>query len=225
MAETTTQKQTIWEDLVKLQANLPHIKKDATNPHFRSKYASLDGIHDEVLPIISKYNFAWMTFPSENESGEPSLKYALIHKSGDKLEGEMKLLVSKNDPQGQGSALTYARRYSICSVLGLTPDEDDDGNRASSSPFPQDVPERQVAVPATPAQITGIKNSLFKGMGITTKEDALLSIKLLAGIDIPEIDAEHLTKAQASAVMGKLVKTTGDDLKALIMDHHVEGVA
>jgi hypothetical protein len=60
------------------------------------------------------------------------LTYILVHaESGTELRGEMALLPAKADPQGQGSAITYARRYALMAVLGLVADEDDDGNEGS----------------------------------------------------------------------------------------------
>jgi hypothetical protein len=73
-----------------------------------------------------------MTFPESAEGGRPVLGYRLQHaQSGEKVGGVMPLLLTKQDPQGLGSALTYARRYSLCAVLNLVADDDDDGNTAS----------------------------------------------------------------------------------------------
>jgi hypothetical protein len=125
---------TMWADYVALQAALPKVKQDATNPHFRSKYASLDHIQDVVFPVLAKHNFAFMAKPStvSNHGEIPTLWYGLVHASGDIIGGEMPLLLKSNDPQGQGSALTYARRYALSAILGLSTGEDDDGNVATA---------------------------------------------------------------------------------------------
>jgi hypothetical protein len=120
-------------DLVALQKALPVLPKDTTNPFFKSKYTSLDTITEVVFPIMTKHNFAWTTRPSFNEAGQPTLKYSLMHISGETIEGEMLLQLAKADPQGQGSAITYSRRYAITSVLGIVSDADDDGSAAQKA--------------------------------------------------------------------------------------------
>jgi hypothetical protein len=124
----------MWADYVKLQAALPVVHKDAVNPHFRSKYASLDALQEAVFPILAQHHFAFLSQPStfDNQGDRPSLKYALVHATGEQIPGEMPLLLKSNDPQGQGSAITYARRYALSASLGLSTGEDDDGNVATT---------------------------------------------------------------------------------------------
>lgn len=122
--------------LVKAQAEMPVVAKDSTNPFFKSKYADLASIVRTATPIISKHGLSISQFVSHHE-GHSTLKTYLLHTSGQHLVEEMPLLLPKEDPQGQGSAITYARRYSYSSVLGLVTDEDDDGQAASR---PQKAP-------------------------------------------------------------------------------------
>src|SRR5688572_23512024 len=121
----------LYAALNKFQADCKPIPKDATNPHFSHKFASLDAIVDHVRPLLAKHGLTWSTFPSRDPDGAPTLRYVLGHFSGETLEGVMPLLLTKQDPQGQGSAITYARRYALSAVLNLVADEDDDGHRAS----------------------------------------------------------------------------------------------
>jgi hypothetical protein len=77
-----------------------------------------------------------------------TLTTSLIHKSGQWIESEMPLHLPKQDPQGQGSAVTYARRYAYMAILGLVADDDDDGNAASRpkvQPKPEPKPHAQPA--------------------------------------------------------------------------------
>lgn len=121
--------------MLALQAEAPKLHRDATNPHFRNRYASLDGIVETVNPLLQKCGLVWTTLPVSDEHGQPALYYRLAHaESGEQIAGTMPLLLTKNDSQGMGSAITYARRYSLCAVLNLVADEDDDGNEASSGP-------------------------------------------------------------------------------------------
>lgn len=116
--------------LAEVQAELPAIKKSGTNPHFNSKFAPLDEVNPAALKVLSAHGFAWVTMPKLSD-GEPVLEYRLMHVCGDELVGEMPLMMKNRGPQEQGSAITYARRYSIQAVLGLVTDEDDDGQAAS----------------------------------------------------------------------------------------------
>lgn len=116
--------------LVAMQADLPVITKNAENPHFKSKFADLASIIQAVRPVLVKHGFAVTQLPGQRK-GQPTLVTVLWHASGGSVRSEMLLCMAKNDPQGQGSALTYARRYALSSILGLATEEDDDGNAAS----------------------------------------------------------------------------------------------
>jgi ERF superfamily len=118
--------------MLAVQSEASTLPKDAINPHFKARYTPLDTIVEKVGPLLTKNGLVWMAFPGRDEHGDPALKYRLEHApSGESREGEMPLLLSKNDAQGQGSAITYARRYALCAVLNLVADVDDDGNKAA----------------------------------------------------------------------------------------------
>ena len=123
---------TLLEAILAVQAEVGPIAKDAINPAFKSKYTTLGTIVETVGPILNKYGLVWLTFPERNDNG-PTLRYQLAHvASKETTGGVMPLLLTKQDPQGLGSALTYARRYSLCAVLNLVADDDDDGNAGSA---------------------------------------------------------------------------------------------
>lgn len=120
--------------LLAVQAEAPTLPKDKTNPHYQSKYTPLDTIVERIGPILNKHGLVWITLPGRDEHGDPALHYRLAHAAtGEAITGTMPLLLSKADPQGMGSGLTYARRYSICAVLNLVADDDDDGHIASTA--------------------------------------------------------------------------------------------
>ncbi len=124
--------------LVSAQADMPALQRDKLNPHFKSRYLSLESLLEEVLPVLNSHGLALVQLPSfglgQDGSTYPALQTMIIHgESGESIETTMLLLAVKSDPQGQGSAITYARRYSLMSMLGLSADEDDDGNAASSA--------------------------------------------------------------------------------------------
>jgi hypothetical protein len=123
------------EALLAFQSEAPRLVKssEAKAGSFSYKYVDLDSVMEKVGPLLTQHGLVWSTFPTRDQHGEPALRYRLTHaESGEFDEDVMPLMISKNDAQGQGSAITYARRYSITAVLNLVADEDDDGGRAST---------------------------------------------------------------------------------------------
>lgn len=102
--------------------------KGSTNPHFRSKYADLGAVMDACLPALNKNGIAVVQPFEANDFGQ-FIVTRFIHESGETLDCPVPLIVGKNDMQGLGSAMTYARRYGLMSLAGIAP-EDDDGNAA-----------------------------------------------------------------------------------------------
>jgi hypothetical protein len=118
--------------LVAAQGEFAAIPKTADNPFFKSKYAPLEAVVEVTQPILTKHGLAVAQFPTVLD-GEPALKTILLHSSGQSISDTMLLCAAKRDPQGQGAAITYARRFAYMSVLGLVADADDDGNHATRS--------------------------------------------------------------------------------------------
>src|SRR5690242_18573476 len=109
---------TFAEAFVKLQAAIRPAIKDANNPAFRSKYADLGAVWDAVKPALTENGFSVIQSPDFD--GETMwLKTTILHVSGERIEGRYPLRPVKQDPQGFGSALTYARRYSLSAMLGV----------------------------------------------------------------------------------------------------------
>lgn len=120
--------------LVKAQSEITSVSKDGANPHFKSKYATLDNIIDETRPVLAKHGLAILQMPG-GDGENVIMRTMLMHESGEWLETEpLVMRPVKNDPQGMGSCITYARRYSYSSLLSISTDEDDDGNGASHAP-------------------------------------------------------------------------------------------
>ena len=118
--------------LVAFQADLKPVEKNATNPFFKNEYMTLSNIMTSIQPVLSKHKLAVIQMVT-NLDGVSALSTMLVHESGETMQAEpMPLLLPKQDPQGQGSAITYARRYSLCAVLGIVADEDDDASKAST---------------------------------------------------------------------------------------------
>lgn len=141
--------ESLTEALAAFQADLPKVGKNSTNPHFKSKYASLEDITEVVLPALAKHGLAWMTLPMVDVDRGFVLRYKLVHESGEYESGEWPLPDAKSTAQALGSALTYARRYTLGAVTGIAPDEDDDGNAAQSAKAPKSQPAMPPEVAVT----------------------------------------------------------------------------
>lgn len=123
--------------LALFQLKVEKIQKDAANPFFKSKYASLSNILEHIQVPLEESGLAFSQFPDET-----GLTTILIHpESGEFLQATYTMPVAKpNDPQAVGSAITYARRYALGAILGLNIDEDDDGNKAAEPTKTDDKP-------------------------------------------------------------------------------------
>ncbi len=141
---------TIAAVLPKAQAEIKGALKDATNPHFRSKYADLTSVIEACKAALNKHG---ITFLQPVRSGEAGVivETVLLHTSGEWISDELELPVSKNDAQGVGSAITYGRRYGLQSMVGI-PAEDDDGNAAAKSPADRII-DANKAHSSTPTQL------------------------------------------------------------------------
>lgn len=119
-----------------LQKELKPAIKESENPGFKgSKYADLGAVWDAIREPLQNNDFAIIQ-KTDFDNDNMWLETALLHApSGEKMVGRYPLRPTKTDPQGYGSALTYARRYSITALLGVIA-EDDDGNAASVKPAP-----------------------------------------------------------------------------------------
>lgn len=118
---------------VRAQKGFAPALKSSLNPHFKSKYVDLAGCVEAVIDALNANGIALMQHTSESESGVV-VETVFLHESGETLScGKLHVPASKQDAQGYGSALTYARRYSLMAACGIAP-EDDDGNAASKKP-------------------------------------------------------------------------------------------
>ena len=113
---------------VKAQAEMSGAKKSAKNPFFKSSYANLEEIIHCVREPFANHGLGFMQFPIAGE-GSAGVETIILHESGEWISGDFLLDCVKSDPQGMGSAITYARRYGLQSAAGI-PSEDDDGEGA-----------------------------------------------------------------------------------------------
>jgi hypothetical protein len=124
--------------LVTFHVKVDKVKKDATNPFFKSKYASLSNILEAINEPLIESGLCFSQFPQD----ENGLTTILMHsESGEFLQATYIMKPVKDDPQGRGSVITYQRRYALAAVLGLNIDEDDDANKGThGASTPENLP-------------------------------------------------------------------------------------
>lgn len=116
----------IYKALLKFQGLVRGVKKDAKNPAFKSNYATLEQVEDTIRPHMQECGLVWFQFPGAMRDGALEVKTTIAHaESGEVISGTMEMPLGKKDPQGAGSAMTYAMRYSLMAALGLPPTDDD----------------------------------------------------------------------------------------------------
>ena len=172
--------------LVKAQRDFAPALKTNTNPHFKSKYADLSACIEAVIDALNTNGIALIQKQHPNENGV-SVETVFVHESGEMLSaGILNVPAAKHDPQGYGSALTYARRYSLMAACGIAP-EDDDANAASK--------------PRQPAMVQPIDPADEIRAGIK-RGDASGAATYLAGLPQAKLDAiwSKLTEAEQVAL-------------------------
>lgn len=118
--------------LLAAQKAIAFAKKDSTNPHFKNKYADLPAVIEAIKPALNDAGISYIQTPAPSDDGKLHLTTTLLHESGEWIADTLVMPLPKQDPQGYGSAITYARRYALAAITGLYQD-DDDGNAASGN--------------------------------------------------------------------------------------------
>lgn len=125
------------EALHKAQKSIKSALKDSTNPHFKSKYAGLPSVIEAVKEPLLDNGITFL----QGIKGAPNgvaVETMLLHTSGEWISETLEIPATKQDAQGYGSAITYARRYGLQAMCGV-PAEDDDGNAATKTYRPLSV--------------------------------------------------------------------------------------
>jgi hypothetical protein len=178
---------TINASLVKALSELTNLAKDKVNPHFKSRFTSLDAILDATRPVLAKHGLALSQEPVF-EDGMAGVVTRIIHTSGESRESKLILPLRDQSAQGVGSAISYARRYSAAAVLGIASDEDDDGQQAST-------PSKAITRAVIAKPVIKTENSLDTLFGLmdTNKvsEEEIRSFCLSKGMtNVPEFVAD-----------------------------------
>ena len=192
------------ESLVKAQSEMTHAAFDQTNPHFKSKFASLKSVIDSVKPALNANGIFFMqiSHPMDNGVGVETV----FMKGDEKLSsGVIVVPVDRANAQGLGSSMTYAKRYSLALACGISADEDDDGNGAAANP-----PQRKgQSVVATVMQEEGIvvdegkRQEYVKGLVEAINKDDDAGLKEL----VEELSADSEMKIAVWANLPSVVRS------------------
>lgn len=118
--------------LTKAQSAMENASKNKENPHFKSRYADLAGVIEAIKQPLLDNGLAYTQVFLPTEHDRVSVETVLMHSSGEWISGIITIPVTRADPQGHGSAITYARRYSLAAIGGIAAEDDDDANAGSA---------------------------------------------------------------------------------------------
>lgn len=185
--------------LVKAQAAMHPVMRDAKNPHFKSAYATLDATLKAILPPLHANGLCLIQRTEESDDGV-TVESLFVHESGETMSaGKLHFPAAKQDPQGYASALTYARRNSALAAAGLAP-TDDDGEAAMKVAR---NPLEQATGNLNQHQLIAIKNAAVE-----------------AGINLERITARFKVEA-----LGEIPATKYASIMAQLTKARVEKVA
>ena len=196
--------------VVEALAALSNPPKTAANPFYQSRYAPLNATLDLVRPVLAAHGLALMQ-SAESVDGHPAVVTRLVHTGGQWIESSpFALTPMKDDPQGHGGAITYARRYSLEALLGISGDEDDDGHYATQPDKPATrAPAKRAAKP--PAKAAAKPTP---GPGASPRViDRTAEHTTFAGVQVRFLTAKGIGVADPSA---SDTKGEDDNLKAVL---------
>lgn len=163
--------------LAKAQGELQNASKDAVNPHFKNRYATLASVREAITPAFTKNGLAISQLNEPHGDAGVCVVTLLMHESGEWIRSRLFVPASKRDAQGFGSALSYARRYALAAIANIATDDDDDANEASKP-----APAKPTEVKAPPVADSGVDvASLIKALEGAKDADELARASLAVG--------------------------------------------
>ena len=194
--------QKIASALVKAQKGFGSALKTSSNPHFKSRYADLAACVEAVIDSLNDNGIALIQQTHECDNGV-IVETTFIHESGEVFSaGKLHVPASKHDAQGYGSALTYARRYSLMAAAGIAP-EDDDGNAATARPSsppvqrkadPKVGPDELKAITELAQKTSTDLSAIAKAYGLSSINDLPLAKTAEVVARLQKKAAESVTK-------------------------------
>jgi hypothetical protein len=202
--------------LVCAQRGFAPALKTSTNPHFRSKYVDLAGCIEAVVDALNAAGIALIQRTSEDSTGV-TVETVFVHESGEMMEcGKLHVPASKQDAQGYGSALTYARRYSLMAAAGIAP-EDDDGNGARKAKEDEEKAKADAASKTPAPKVSAIKTDLVPPSRMAIVADVAAAIdERMSAVDVIGAFEEYLgitDVEEKTALWGMLDSKTRSSIK------------
>lgn len=192
----------VFAAFVKAQAAFGPALKTSTNPHFKSKFCGLDGCIEAVIDALNQNGIGLVQKTHKDETGV-TVETLFVHSSGEVLSGgELHVPAAKADPQGYGSALTYARRYSLMAACGIAP-EDDDGEASSGRSYQQQAPDAQAKPKIAAATLTAVKNFLADADAKAVVERGLKHYQVNKPEDLTEEAGQAIVRKVATEITSK----------------------
>lgn len=190
--------------LIAAQTEMPKAKKSEANPFFKSKFAPLHEVMPLALETLNKHGITVVQMVGNIEGGS-ALTTMLIHNTGEFIAADQPLVLDKENPQGQGSAITYARRYALMSAIGMVADEDDDGNKASikKSGAPVSVPQKRRA---SVNQVQMLAQKVQRELKMWDREQVISFLDAAIGKDVSNLMSDEVDEA-----LEKVTKAIRDD--------------
>lgn len=200
--------------LAKFQGQVPGAAKNATNPHLKNKYADLASIWDAIREPLTANGLSVVQLPAAGENGTILLHTRLLHESGEWIESEIHMPLGKQDPQGYGSALSYARRYGLVSLLGVVQEDDDGEGAMKRDTRPRESAQAEPQKAATGGGLTDAQlKRLFaigKSHGLTPED--VRAVMKRKGYGIGGDDEAHtslLSRSQYDDLCAKVLEQAG----------------
>ena len=185
--------------LAKAQGEILRAIKDSANPFFKSKYADLSSVWNACRQPLSKNGLSIIqTFETE---GETYLITTLVHSSGQWIRSKLPILTVKKDAQEYGKAITYMRRYALSAIVGVSPDDDDDGNSANGNQMPASR-DKQVEEKSRFEQPKFITTGEFKQIAMLVNGNEKKKNEILAHYGIDSL--EMIPFGHGKAIINKL---------------------
>lgn len=203
---------TLYTALAEVQSKIDFVvAKDSDNPYYKSRYASLTAVLEKVRAVCLEHGLLIIQIPKIDGNHAGVITHIIHVASQAQLISELILPLQKNDPQAVGSAITYARRYSIAPLFGLVADEDDDGNAASQVQAKIEAPAKTKLPPKLTPKLP-------------SKADRPLAI---SDDEIPDFDAvkeikEVFSDAQEIQIKYKYDISAVDDTKLNAIENYVK---
>jgi hypothetical protein len=199
--------------LVKAQKEFGPALKTNTNPAFRSKYADLSACIEAVIDALNNNGVMLMQNTHQADDGV-TVETIFLHETGESISsGKLHVPAPKQDPQGYGSALTYARRYSLMAACGIAP-EDDDGNAASRQQVPPNKDSRPRSIQNTdapkpeftPEQLTAIQVAVDSAIDAFNAGDIAAAHDFIYGMNDNEKILEAWDRLKPHSAMRTAIK-------------------